>query len=68
MALKKDCTEPVDDALFGGLSELDKLREAASDAPVIRFVNALLSRAVGRARIRYSHGAIDRRPHGSFPG
>jgi hypothetical protein len=32
--------------LFGGLSVLDKLREAASDAPVIRFVNALLSRAV----------------------
>ena len=28
------------------LSELDKLREAASDVPVIRFVNALLSRAV----------------------
>jgi general secretion pathway protein E len=40
--------EPTDSLIATGLgtSDLDRLREAASDAPVIRLVNTLLGRAV----------------------
>lgn len=40
--------EPGDDRLPAGIgtSDLDRLKEAASDAPVIRLVNTLLGRAV----------------------
>ncbi len=47
--------------------DLEHLRDMASEAPVIRLVNAMVAQAVEKARQRYSHRAVRKRIPHSLP-